>query len=258
MRYLLLFLMMCASVFGVDYTTASGGDFNTAGTWTQAGYPDGADDTATIGAGHTVTIGGDVLCGSITNATTGTMTLNTAVVTSVITADFIPAGTAVLLTINGTGSATITGDIGASGTSQNDIVLFGGAATLVVNGNVTGGVGDTDEGIDFANNVVTLTVNGDVTGGAGNSSDGIAIGSGKGTIVVTGTITGGPVNGVGIINQAVTSTLTAGTLAYVDARTPPIQGEFATYSITTITVNGTAIGGSGGSGRYDGGGRYNQ
>ena len=57
-----------AMAYGDTFTsTGDGGAWNLDATWLEAGYPDGADDTATILSGDTVTVNNcTAICGSLT------------------------------------------------------------------------------------------------------------------------------------------------------------------------------------------------
>lgn len=119
------------------------------------------DNTGGATAGGSFTLAnGAVLMGNVYSGTAGTR----------------------CVTLTGTNSATIVGQIQSGATTAVDMTSSG---TLTVTGNVTGGTAANARGINQATAAGTITITGDVTGGTNSSAVGVnsAI---AGTITLTG------------------------------------------------------------------------
>ena len=312
MKQILIFLICCASVFGVQTCTfdndGGGGDsaWSTTTNWNGSVADDEipvAGDTViinanctldvvtppsltalTVNAGTTLTNGTatsltvtgaitlagtltdtalvTVSAGTITSSGSGTWTAGAATLNTITCPTFGGGSATVdLLTVSGTGSLTITGDvIGQATGAGGDAAIYLAAAsvvTLEVTGDATGGAAANNSRcieLDPGATSAIITVGGDLSGGAGGTFCYGVQAQSIDTALTVGSISGGSAAGSAGFNGLGTgNTLTCGTLVLADDTAPPIVGIFTTYSVTSVTVNGTALGGSGGGYRS----RYN-
>lgn len=264
MRYLLIFLMCVGLCWGAttiftQVDDAGGGVYvwSEPNNWSE-GIPI-ALDTVTIATGAICTLDLNLVpaSGSLTEITntgvsgqilvaTGTRTIKATTITC--------AGSDDVIRVTGTASLTIEGNLvnTAAGTSD-ECVYFNSGGTLTITGNVTGGSGGSNNpGLHIFSSTATVVINGDVTGGSGAITNyGIDFND-SADVTVTGTVTPDVAGGM-LVDTSKGGALVVGTLAYLDGKAQPVGGEWATYSFTSVTVNGTAIGGTGGGYR----GRYN-
>ena len=269
MKQLIIFLICCASVFGATNTWIGGTStsWNLDANWSLTDVPESGDAVViAASANPPVVDAATVVCDSISNTTTGVLTIPFS---CAITCPSIYAnGTVSCIRISGTADATIVGNItNASANTDDDTISFTSSGSLTVTGDVSGGsAGSTNTGITVTHNDADVTINGNLYGGDGvASNNGLELAGTSSTVIVTGTVEGGTgaySYGLAFVNAGagVSDSATIGTVAIKPADTYPLGWITpATISISSFTVNGTAIGGTTtGSGRYDGGGRYNQ
>lgn len=237
------------------------GNWSNAANWNDGVKPIVGD--AVYADGKNVTIDEDAFATSISTAQRsggtagGSFALNGG---WTLTADVYSGTTDCLTASNG----TVNGNCYASSTTASGDAIVTIAGTLVVNGNITGGMGFSGRGIVVNNAASICTVNGNVTGGtvgqgisvavgtavlnvngnvtAGSSTQGI---SGAGIITVVGNVTGGS-SGTGSRGIDLTN---FGTLVV----TGDVRGGSASlshgvnssiFSPSTVTINGDVYGGS--------------
>lgn len=166
--------------------SASSGNFSAGSTWVGGIVPT-VGDIARATTGHTVTIDVDVTVDGVENAsTTGKFVLGNG---RTLTANVTGAASGGFVEVTATTSATIIGNITATGaTSSFAVRLTGVGGTLNVTGNVTGGSGSSQIGIGGAQ-PCTVNVTGNVSAGAGSTAIGVDLTSASAVLTVNGTVT---------------------------------------------------------------------
>lgn len=187
-------------------------------------------DLGATGEARNDTTGGATAGGSFSLSNGVTLTAN------------VFAGTVTCVTLAGSASASVVGNV-TGGTSANAIgVDSTGTGTLTVTGNVTGGTASSTFGVRSASSgPVVLT--GNATSGSGAFSHGMFLANGgSASLTMTGNVTASAqaigLDNAGIGAATITGTVT-GSSAQVGARNS---------GAGSMTIVGTAIGGSGGAG----------
>ncbi len=252
------------------------GNFNDTATWstTAAGSPGAsvpvAGDNA-IANNRTVTITANATCDNVTNGATyggtagGSFTLSNGVT---LTANVV-AGSAALavVSLNGTASATIVGNITAGTGASSQGVISSSTGTLTISGNnITAGSGPDAFGVWVSSGNLAATLSGSVIGGTGSNSGfpthgirftgvgshsvtaNVIAGTGAlshgihntstASIAIIGSITGSSVSGIAGVNNAGAGTLNCTGSVSAGVGGPGINN--ATTGQLTITGNLTA------------------
>jgi hypothetical protein len=239
-------------------TSAQSGNFTDTTTWVGGVVP-GADDIAIAATGHVIAIDQDVTVTQVQQAGSGKFTLgNGRTLTGGVQANagtFTSGGT---VEVTATTTATIVGNLtGVSSTANNVAgVVVTGTGTLTINGNVTGAPGsaasEATAGAMLMTDVAcTIIVNGQVVGGLNGWKYGILIGTNANTSLAvsfphaTGNaVTGGGGTGSYAIRLLGTADIT-------------VTGRVSGNSVIGILATGTAAGSITITGNLQGGGASN-
>lgn len=144
-----------------------------------------------------INVTGNTICSNATNGINSTTVGSNVTINVVGNLSTTSAGNPIVM--SSSGSLTVTGVL--SNTSTGEIIVIGGGATTIINGDVIGGGGNSVSCISYTTSVGTLTINGNVVGGSQASAISTNIGS---TIIVNGNITAGAFNGVSCTSIAAT------------------------------------------------------
>lgn len=112
---------------------------------------------------------------------------------------------ATLMTVTGTGTLTINGNITSGNASGARAMAVSVSATIIVVGNLQAGTANTAYCINVTAGAPAITITGNVTAGAGSSA-GVLMGSG-GTLTITGNVTGGSAAGAHGVNAQAACTI---------------------------------------------------
>ena len=157
-----------------------------------------------------------------------------------VSADMRP-GTSICLTVSGSASSTITGDMYPSSTASTHVIAFNGSGTCSVVGNGSGSASQGSTYAISATGSVNLNITGNFTGGSGGSAHAIRFSS-TGSLNITGNLTGGNSNGTGCYANngssiSITGILTGGSVSSAYGFSLDFAG--------TAVVYGNVYGGAG-------------
>jgi hypothetical protein len=220
-------------------TSAASGNFSAGATWTGGVVP-GVGDEARASTGHTITIDVDTTCDLISNAGTGTFTLNDGVT---LTANIQKGNTATpSVQLTGSNSASVVGNVtgpAAGPATTHFVITSTTSGSLSITGNITGGTAGSSGPQGVSNGSGTLNITGNVSAGTGGNSSGVfahGITNGTGTVNVTGNVTGGTSGQTG--NRGIDST-SAGTISVVGTITAGTQTN--AHAIRSTSTTSTVI-----------------
>lgn len=230
------------------YYARKSGNINATDVW--ATTPSGAAAAVTFAAGDvlvansftvTVNVSTDLgSAGEVRNDTTGGATAGGSYSLSngvTLTANIF-AGTAQCVTLAGTASATIVGNITAGSATNAHGVSVSSSGTLTITGAITAGTATTAHGVNVTSSV-TLNITGNLTGGNGLSAAALSLATATTPVTITGNLTGGAGgNNANAIWHQSTSTVT------VNGNCTGGAGSVGAYNLSTgtIIINGTVTG----------------
>jgi hypothetical protein len=179
-------------------TSAASGNFSAGATWTGGVVPTVGDE-ARASTGHTVTIDVDTTCDEISNAGTGTFTLNGGItLTANVTHKSSTSGVTLLTYSSSTASSIVGTCTGAtqSLSGQNNLIRNAGSGTLTITGNCTSGVAANSVAATNAS-AGNISITGNVTAGAGSFAGPAVQNISTGNIIITGDCTASNAGNVG-------------------------------------------------------------
>ena len=243
------------------YYARKAGNINATDVW--ATTPSGTAAAQTFVAGDVLVSNGFAITvnvstnlgstGEVRNDTTGGATAGGSFSLSdgvTLTANVF-AGSATCVTLAGTASATIVGNITAGTATNAHGVSTSSTGTLTITGAVTGGSGANTHGVNFTSaSPATVAITGNVTGGSG-ANYGVNHAN-SGTLTITGNVAA-TANALGVASNSTGTTNVTGNVS--GAGGSATNWGIAHYGGATTTVVGTVTGGSSSPG-FSGGGTF--
>jgi hypothetical protein len=182
------------------YFARKSGNINATDVW--ATTPSGTAAAVTFASGDvllsnsftvTVNVSTDLgATGEVRNDTTGGATAggSFSLSTGVTLTANVFAGTAACVTLAGTASATIIGNLTGGTATNAHAVSVSSTGSLSITGSLTGGTAQTTHGVNLTASC-TLTITGNLTGGSGLSAAALQVVTATNPITITGNLTGG-------------------------------------------------------------------
>jgi hypothetical protein len=259
-------------------TSAASGNFSAGATWVGGVVPT-VGDTAVAATGHVVAIDVDVTVDKVSQAGTGKFTLgngrtltaeveavagtftsggtvevtatagNTAYIVGNVTGVSSTAVNVCGVNVTGLGTLELTGDVtGSAGNVSSEAnghaaVFTDVECEIVIQGNVSSGVGSHKRGVQAGANsgAVNITITGNVSGSNGGSAYGVFLSAGSANVTITGNVNAG----AGSNSHGVNATGANAAITIVGDVTGLLgSGVRATGSTATVTITGDVSGGT--------------
>jgi hypothetical protein len=235
-----------------DVRAVANGNFNTGATWNTGTVPTAADDVYS----NTFTVNVDVSFTVLTLRSTagtgitagGSFNFNTAGVTGTVTSSspLVPGATNLIQVTATTGTVTISlgGNVTTRAVASDILINYSGNCNLNLTGTNFNGGGASSSSCINKTSAGLITITGNVNGGnAGANSGAQSFVSTNGNTVIIGNVTGGI--GAGGSHRGVNQS--AGTLTItgnVTGGQSVGNNQGVLFSGTSLTVNGTILGGT--------------